>query len=218
MNSQGLLDIVNQRASEQQQIWVVGCSFAYGSNLEDLNKRYGQLISTILNRPVTFLVWPGSSISWAADQVLRSDIKKGDIVIWGITSVERFMLYYKNKIFNVLNLSIEDDSFNHSDNDYPKELLRRKLVDEDRIMYAIKNIFQVDNFCKLIGAHLILFPHHDLSSDESEKTLLSYIGSLENCVLPSKLVDYGNDQQHPGPLTHKNWAGELLTFIKEKGL
>ena len=218
MNGQGLLDIVNQRASEHQQIWIIGCSFAHGSNLDDLNKRYGQLISVILNRPITFLTCPGSSISWAADQILRSNIKKGDIIIWGITSVERFMLYYKNKIFNVLNLSIEDDNFNHSDNDYPKEILRRNLVDEDRIMYAIKNIFQVDNFCKSVGTHLVLFPHHDLSSEESEKILLSYIGSLDNCIIPSALVDYGNDKKHPGPLTHKNWARELLTFIKEKGL
>jgi hypothetical protein len=208
-----LLEQTDDRKTQEKQIWSCGCSFSAGYGLEDIDSRYGQLIANELNLPISFLANPGTSISWAADQILRANIKKNDIVIWGITSIERFMLFHKNKIFNVLNLSIDDDNY-----DYSKDLMQKKLVDSDRIMYAIKNIFQVDNFCKLIGANLILFPHHNLSLAKSEKILLDYITPMDNCIKPSAFVDYTNDKLHPGPMTHSNWANEISEFIKVKEL
>ena len=83
------LTVVDQRKTAGQQIWIVGCSYAHGNCLEYINQRYGQLVAEYYHLPVSFLTKPGSSIDWACDQILRADINPGDIVIWGITSVNR---------------------------------------------------------------------------------------------------------------------------------
>jgi hypothetical protein len=83
-----------------------------------------------------------------------------------------------------------------------------------QIQYT-KAVKQVVNFCQKIGADLVLA---NMLCDS--KTIVDYLKQLPNyvgcCKDVSKLgfIDYGTDDQHPGPLQHQQYAKEIIKFIQ----
>jgi hypothetical protein len=172
---------------------------------------------------------------------LRSDIKKGDIVLWGLTSINRFQIYrnrleaaVSNSTFSKEHVDLRNRIIDAAKNKNVKSLYKRlhalaeqlpehdkkelelNLISEDRLMQAVKSIFQVISFCKKLDVKLIIFLHK-MSTYEFEYFLMKYISLLDNFVHISPMVDYGNtNTEHPGPLTHQLWANELIAFAKEK--
>jgi len=207
----GLLDIEDKQESlDKKTLWIAGCSYANGQFI-DKSQRYGRLLANKLNLPVKFLTKDGSSIDWAADQLLRSPIKENDIVVWGITGVNRYMYYYNmQEVCGITNTYLdktkpEIDSIE----------LRRKLVDDERIMTAIQSIFQVQNFCRSINATLLVCPHYNLSIHKFREILEYYIlNNFINLEL-TPFCDTGEDGRHPGPQTNYNWANEIEKKLKE---
>jgi len=204
------------RENDDRILWVAGCSYAAGFSLIDQSSSYANILSNKLNLELKCLSIPGTSIAWAGDQILRSDIRSNDIVIWGITGVERYMFYHDKMIFHVCDATLPP-LLEGPLAQYPKSFLEKKLVDEDNIVHGIKSIFQVINFCKKIGAKLILFPHYDLSTEYNRKILTIYLKNIYNTVVPSEIIDHVGENLHPGPNTHKNWANELYNFITQQG-
>ena len=91
------MPLTDTRKCKETQLWIAGCSISHGVGV-DLTERYGHLLSTELNMPCSFLTRPGSAIDWAADQLLRSDIRKNDLVVWGITNPERITyIHYRSE-------------------------------------------------------------------------------------------------------------------------
>jgi hypothetical protein len=214
---------------KKKQLWVTGASLEHGTGVS-AQERYGQLIANKLQRPVTFLTHPGSSIQWAADQLLRSDIKKDDIVLWGLTSINRYQSFKNNKAVHIFpgiaDLS-KDLGYSLVDqiNDRASVLLfskkefkdlERGLLDDDRLLVAVKSVHQVINFCKKIGANLILYVH-PISTVDFEIFLTRRIYNFDNLIVLSPACDLGTDPDHPGPISHNNWANEICNFI-DKGI
>jgi GNAT superfamily N-acetyltransferase len=106
-NKPGILELTDSRKSTEKQLWTVGCSISHGVGVE-LNQRYGHLLSEDLNLPVSFLTKGGSSVIWAADQILRSDIQCNDLIIWGITSSPRAP-WFNNKVNHIVTNSYKQD-------------------------------------------------------------------------------------------------------------
>ena len=77
------LKLADVRKTNDAQLWISGCSNSHATGVAE-SERYGQLIANELGKQVSFLTCPGSSIEWQADQIIRSDIQAGDIVIWGL--------------------------------------------------------------------------------------------------------------------------------------
>lgn len=235
-----LLDLCANRKSTDRQVWIAGCSFAHGTGVVD-QERYGEIFANSSLLPVSFLTYPGTSIPWAADQILRSDIKKADIILWGLTSINRFDTYKNNQVLSIIPNTFSCDwkelynKLHGIDNKETTKLQYNKFithisalsrrekkelelatVSNDRLMQAIKSIFQVINFCKQLDVKLILFLHN-LSTIEFEYFLIKYIALLDNFIFLSPIIDVDVlDTQHPGPNTHRNWANELIHFAKEK--
>lgn len=238
LDPDNLLWLADSRASDSQLLWISGCSFSHAIGVTP-SQRYGQLVADTLKLPASFLTCPGSSIQWASDQLLRSDIRANDIILWGITGINRF-ISYKNKIeINVLGELLDrkdyylgelrrieeksciNDTYLRFEESFKLlsktdvKILQYALVSDDRLLYAIKEIFQVINYCRQIGAKLILF-RFDISSKEFDTVLLKYLSSLDNYIHLSPISDYGTDNEHPGPITHDIWANEILKFMKRK--
>jgi hypothetical protein len=176
------LDLVESRKTSDRQIWVSGCSIFHGVGVEHKQK-VGSLISQNLDLPVSHITKGGSSIEWAKDQILRSDIRKNDIVVWGLTQEVRAPKAINKKVM----LETDPDT----------------LLDETSLYRAVTSVYQVVNFCKKISARLILVPI--ICSKHLELT----IHKLDECCqFPYHLhfLDYGTDKIHPGPLQHQEWA------------
>ena len=93
------------RKTDSAQLWVAGCSISNGDGVTN-STRYGQLIADDLDLSVSFLTLGGTSLIWASDQLLRSDIRSGDIVVWGLTDFCRFPYYdIDNKMLRHVNSS-----------------------------------------------------------------------------------------------------------------
>ena len=72
------------RDSDQpSQLWVAGCSITAGVGVDDHQKFSNLIAQTFFKGKFFDLSNPGSSLSFAADQILRSDIRPGDFVFLG---------------------------------------------------------------------------------------------------------------------------------------
>jgi hypothetical protein len=211
-NLQNLNYLYNHRPNVDKVVWTVGCSVTYGAGVE-YNARWGSLLANKLNIPEVTLSKGGSSIFWAADQILRSDIRPGDIVVWGLTNVPRVEIA-KNWNFSSRTVTGYVNS--------PKEKQYWKLdyfESETQVLYAVRNILQVDNFCKKIGVDLYLVNLLNISwIGYLLKDLKNFIDLTLNLQIDKnniQFIDLGTDNQHPGPKQHQLYVEQIYNFIKE---
>lgn len=209
-DSLNILNLIGQKQSSSPQIWNVGCSYAHGWGLESSHERYIDKISNTLNLEVTDLTSPGSSIDWAADQILRSDIGKNDLVVWGITGINRTSYYIDNQYVPIVPTFPEFFGKFTSDQ---KKFFNRLLVDDNRLVCAIKHVHQVINFVQKIQADIVLFYHRDLGLLEHSTIFETYLYNTGHYVkTTSKLIDH-TDDGHPGPKSNQIWANEILNHL-----
>jgi hypothetical protein len=208
-----MLQLLDTRKTNDQQLWIAGCSFSHGTGVEP-DQRYGHLLSKQLNLPVSFLTAPGSSVVWAADQILRSDIREHDLVIWGVTILPRIPHFYNGKLSNVRASTYAKRAPGHElDFDY--------FISEDVLYRSVVSMFQVINYCKKIKAKLLLVSMLD------DGTLFNYIKDedVDHLMLyqlwgrdqDQPWPDIAHDQQHPGPNTHEFYTNAILKKINQLG-
>jgi hypothetical protein len=206
-----MLQLLDTRKTNDQQLWIAGCSFSHGTGVE-LDQRYGHLLSNQLNLPVSFLTTPGSSVVWAADQILRSDIRENDLVVWGVTTLPRIPHFYNGKLSNVRASTYTKQTPGHElDFDY--------FISEDVKYRSVVSMFQVINYCKKIKAKLLLVSMLD------DGTLFNYIKDTDVDYLmlyqlwgrdqDQPWPDIAHDQQHPGPKTHEFYTAAILKKINQ---
>lgn len=205
-----MLQLSDTRKTNDQQLWIAGCSFSHGIGVEP-DQRYGHLLSQQLNLPVSFLTAPGSSVVWAADQILRSDIRANDLVVWGITTLPRIPHFYKGKLSNVRASTYTRKIFG-------QELDFNYFISEDVTYRSVVSMFQVINYCKKINAKLLLVSMLD------DGTLLNYIkDETVDCLMLYKLwgredlawPDMAHDLEHPGPITHQFYSDAIIKKISQ---
>ena len=205
-----MLQLSDTRKTNDQQLWIAGCSFSHGIGVEP-DQRYGHLLSNQLNLPVSFLTAPGSSVVWAADQILRSDIRENDLVIWGVTTLPRIPHFYKGKLSNVRASTYTRKIFG-------QELDFNYFISEDVTYRSVVSMFQVINYCKKINAKLLLVSMLD------DGTLLNYIkDETVDCLMLYKLwgredlawPDMAHDLEHPGPITHQFYSDAIIKKISQ---
>jgi len=238
-----LLFLEDTRKDVNAQAWSMGCSFAWGHGLGEGNDPYPEIVAQTLNLKCSVLSRPGSSIEWSADQLLRSTVKKDDLVVWGLSSINRFswlnskeIVHVNPRLFEDLAHTMSREELNH---------LRWIFFNDNRIKIAIQSVFQVKNFCDQVGANLVLVMHQELSEEQHLQSFLHYL-KLIDCYVDiyqdetfvknltnsinwrgktRQYCDYGsadistrseNVACHPGPITHQIWADCIVRYIKEK--
>jgi hypothetical protein len=194
--------LIDTRKTTNSQIWTAGCSFTEGVGVET-DQKYGYLLGKHLNKPVSCLAHRGSSIAWAADQLLRSDIQKDDIVIWGLTGISRMAFYNNGEV-------------NHITNSTDTKQINLKYLVTDHMLYtAYTCIQQVIQHSKILGYKLILL-YFPINLIEFNFRMMNWLEQFD-CVLYFNLdnfIDYGTDKIHPGPKTHQFYADSILKFLK----
>jgi len=209
-----LLELKDQRRTQERQLWFAGCSFTYGVGLADPEQRYGNILSDRLNMPASFLAWPASNIPWAADQILRSDIRKGDIVIWGVTQWTRVTHYdrKKNQLAHVHPGYYE--WFPRIQDEVPPDMLDHP----SRLYESLRAIHAVVNFCDKVGAKLILAGVLN-GQDMGEYLANHYINYIYFSTSNGHdyYPDHAPNDIHPGPITHQMYADGIMEKMRELG-
>lgn len=184
------LELSDTRKETGKTIWSVGCSITHGVGIES-DQRYGHLLGAALDLPVCYLTQPGTSIEWAADQILRSDIVAGDLIVWGLTNECRAPEVKNNKVV--------------ISNDFELRM------HETRLYKSLTCIHQVINFCNKINATLVLLP---FMCSENIQLALHHCNNYYQLPL-KQYLDLGTDNQHPGAGQHLAWANFCIDLLKD---
>jgi len=200
----------NYRPSNHPCVWIAGCSWssAYGVNAE---QRWGKLVADKMGIEEVNLANPGASIWDSSDQILRSDIQEDDIVIWGLTNCGRVEVMIDNKLRSVTIL----EYLKHKINYYSMDYFTSELIH----IQAGRQLHQVINYCNKVGAKLYLINFLDdvlpLFINRTENFLDLRLEQIETSSgLTCKMIDYGTDDLHPGPLQHQEYAKKISNFIQ----
>lgn len=206
------IEPLDVRKSDSPQIWASGCSITYGVGVE-LHETWRELVRKQLDLPLSNLSESGTSISWAANQILQSDIREGDYVLWGLTAHTRFLVV-DSESESIVHLN--PAKFNESNirNKFPLE-----YIDSDTtIVHNINAIRNVYNFCKKVNAKLVI---QGVSLDWDNTWKNYNVPCFEQTVIwPANgtehhYLDLGTDNKHPGPKQHTYYAKKFLELIEK---
>lgn len=208
-NNSSMLELSDTRQVNSKQLWIAGCSISHGEGVL-ANQRYGTILSKKLNLPVSFLTHRGSSICWAADQILRSDIRRNDIIVWGLTDQYRLPFFSNGKLTHI-------NGFTYAA--YPElanSVSPNELSTENTLYRHITSVMQVLNFCNKIDATLIpvILLGNEFCSTLKNATDFVMLYNIWGRNKVDIHIDQGSDNQHPGPLTHQFFAEEIYQHIK----
>lgn len=195
-NLNEMLAIQDKRKTKNKQIWIAGCSISHGSGVSE-NERYGTLLGKKINLPVSWLTYPGSSVTWAADQIIRADIKENDIVFWGITSPDRYDVWSET----------DERVLRKKNFDYSEYFTKKFFLSDTAIYHSVIAIHRVIKHCNSIKAKLIcatLLSGLELSL-KHYKNFINLYG-----IHKDKFLDLGDDNIHPGSNSHKFYAEKFF--------
>lgn len=205
-------EIIAQRKSNKQ-LWVFGCSTTFGTGVP-VGERYSDHLATNLNLESTVTAIPGSSIRWAANEILRADIRGNDIVVWGLTTIDRFPWYHNGKL-NHVNVAF------YKERPFFNNIVSLDSLDSDNSLYqALVAVRQVDNHCSKVGAKLVLAGiHANIELSEQLLGMENYVmlHGQKGIDMNSSFLDLGSDNSHPGKLTHKMYSDKIFKKIKDLG-
>jgi hypothetical protein len=211
------LELVNQlhkvKKTDYPTLWTVGCSITIGVGIE-YKARWGTVLANLLQMPEVTLSAPGTSIQWACDQILRSDIRENDIIVWGLTSVPRIEITNNWK-------TISRTIGNYCELDLSKQYWKLDYFDSETLMInSIHNILQVNNFCNKIGAKLYLANILDIHwipfMLKEYPNFIDLTLGLNIGKTMVEFIDLGTDNSHPGPRQHQQYANKLFNFITKE--
>lgn len=210
------IQLADQRRTDQSQMWTVGCSISHGVAI-DADQRFGALLAKELQIPCSFLTRPGAALDWAADQILRSDIRPGDTVVWGITAWCRLTYVHQHQLLKGINFG----SFDYY-TEYHDILNIDDLFSQQTFYKGIYAIQQVTNYCQKIGTKLFL-----VGIMTGNYALLQFLQSQKNYIhIPYQIqsknreiletfVDLANDLVHPGPKQNQIYKDIILTRLAQ---
>lgn len=205
-------ELVAHRASETAQVWIAGCSISHGVGVNPA-QRYGSIIAEQLGLSVTYLTLSSSSVCWAADQILRSDIRSGDKVFWGITSPHR--LTYWNDIQHTVGRATLKTFAAHKK--FLSTTIKENFLASNHVKYqSILAVRQVNNYCRKIKAELImatLMP----GLERYLKDLQNFtpLAGLYGRNVQDLYLDIGDDGLHPGIQSHKFFAERMVNKYRQ---
>jgi len=222
-----LLNKINLRMSTMPKLWIAGCSIAHGVAVQP-EQRWGALLAEELGIEPVFLTAEGSSIEWAADQILRADIDREDTVCWGLTTPNRSLWYNdQGQPQHIL------DVYYHTHPDF--HIDRRHLVDLNLAYKAINHVRQVQNYLDRVGCQYAigsilpgLSDHKNIMLENLRNTAsffvaydLDRVKYVDTATLFTRtrpvndlFIDVGTDGVHPGPQQHRSYAEQFLKALK----
>ena len=149
------------------------------------------------------------------DQIVRSDILSGDIVILGLTDEVRFPYWTTDNNVWHITPTYQNQAHRVSFTNLSTNIINRLITDDNCFYQSIIRIHQLVNFCNKIDAKLLII---GLLSSPSLATHLNNIDHFihyTNFKSPMCHIDLGSDNNHPGPLQHQLYADFCQAALKK---
>jgi hypothetical protein len=189
--------------SSSKKLWVFGCSHSHGVGLDDINDCYTNRLAQQFGVELMSITNPGSSIDWSLRHLINADIGTDDIVVWQLTTPGRVTL-------------CEDYSGKTSEEvlAYCKNRDAVNFYSDLQIFY--KQISLLNYGIEFLRSKKIKFMLTSFDTNKDFKGLFyhcltEYTKHKEYCYVPNLCQDFGNDQYHYGPKSHRQLANYLLS-------
>ena len=196
---ENLLSLDVQQRPQEPVLWVFGCSHSYGTGLFPQELNFGQHMSNKCKMPLKLIAHPGTSTSWSLRHLFDSNFRAGDIVVWQITSPERISYGFPPTEIR-LNACKEPHILDTFTNEHLLFSAISAVRHGVRFLRSQPVKFVMTAF---LGKSPIFYP-----------CLVEYTKYPEYCYIPNIYLDRGNDQLHPGPLSHKAIAQQLVDHLQ----
>ena len=198
------------RRTDGKQLWISGCSTTVGVGVHP-EQCYTNLLATKLQIPVSVLAERGANIPWMVDQLLRSDLRAGDIVILGATTYNRVTIHDGERVRHIGPLQFLSHSKEF------KEITFEQFNSPTRIYESIRSIRQLINVCNKLETKLVIIGIHanlDLSADLCQYPNFIFCHGTAGADFRSEWLDIGFDRdQHPGPQTHQMYTDLIASRL-----
>lgn len=213
-----------RKGNGDPNLFVAGCSVAAGMFI-NIEQCYANLLSEKTQMSLVHLANRSTSVEWAANQIMSSDLRPGDVVIWAVTAVHRitWLSLLDDKEFQpVYCMPTMNPKYADFMGASAYELVKRFMVEAEQhhMLTAVTRILQVKKMCELSGAKLF-FGFLPYSGTEIVNQLTeaftndpSYVKIPYNIEAPH-WVDFGSDGAHPGPESHKIIADAFFSKLKK---
>jgi hypothetical protein len=184
--------------SDCPTLWIFGCSLSVGVGVSN-NDLYSTKLGDSLGMPVVTVAKGGSSTRWSLRQLMHADIRPEDIVIWQLTTLERFTVKQENK--------------------WPQEVMLKNLsravilatTDEQLWFDQISLINYGVQYLRACNSNFYMISL-DGQTPMIHRCLEQYTRYPEYCYGADWQVEIGTDGLHPGPKSHNL----LYQILKEK--
>jgi hypothetical protein len=197
-STQNFLSVdVNDRPAEPM-VWVFGCSHSYGSGLRPNELTFGKHISQATGLPLKTVAKPGSSTQWSLRHIMNAKFRPGDLVIWQLTSPERFSYGFPPFEYRLAASNERHMLETFTD----KHILFTQLTLFNQGLQYLKSQPVKFSVISIDTKSSIFYP-----------CLLEYTKHKEYCYALGYSLDLGTDQLHFGPLSHKALAQCILNHV-----
>lgn len=185
---------------DQPMLWVFGCSHSHGVGLKPGELRYSEWLSQYLDLPLKLITRPGSSLSWSHRHLINSQIQKQDTVIWQLTTPGRVSQFNGKHVEEIVLNNCKD------------RVLLDSITNEQLYFNQLNLLNTGTKFLNLIGCKFVIISISDFG--KHHEYLSEYVKYPEYCSTHGLHLDYGTDNLHAGPLSHKAIAQRLLNHLQ----
>jgi hypothetical protein len=182
-------------------LWVFGCSHSYGTGLNPNEKSYGVLLAEMLGMPLKLIAWPGTSTNFSLRHIVNADIRENDIVVWQLTTAERFSYKEDNKIYEIILPKYPEQRFMDFFTDEQLHFQQMTLLNIGAMYLRAKKV-------KFVMTSIIS------NATSVEPLIQEYLKYPEYCLTNDCYLDKGNDNLHAGPLTHQKTSQTIFNHIQ----
>lgn len=206
------LKLADQRKSDKSQLWVVGDEIAAEIGLTPGNG-VGSFLSKKLKTDASYLVDQSASIVWCSDQILRSDLRKDDKILWLLPPMG-VINYYDLQVQRSIELANQAEQKSNNPQDNLEQLQNTNLMHIN-----LAAIDRVINVTRLIGCDLVISTP-PVNNAKLESELLDYLvlqKEFVHCYADSVSyldLNFNGAGEGPGPLQHQKYADLFYPSLK----
>ena len=193
------------------QAVFLGCSFTAGIGLSNSKTHYAAIVANHFGKQLLNLGVPGGSNNLIFDQFTQLNFHPGQIVVLQFTLLERIRYCNTNKqLISMLFANMPNKQLTQSMLEvYHKDFLFYELLVKIRAIITIARLQKL----KLVF-WLIDYKHEDKYSKLDQTYFYDLPEFVPYSWMANYLVDFAEDNAHPGIESNKNIANTLINYME----
>jgi hypothetical protein len=189
----------------------LGCSFTQGIGLSDQRTHWATQVADHFGKKCINLGTGGASNAHAFEILSSLNLQPGQIIVWQITALERIKYCFEDR-------KLQHIMFANTNSNIIKELLT--VYHHDYLLFElltkIRFFIKLTQALKLRSAFWLMdYKNKDMYSPEDQLYFYEYPQYIPAYKMQNYIVDYGDDNMHPGIDSNKNISQVVIKHLEQ---